>query len=587
MPIYYDILGVKKNASEKEIKAAYRELIKQYHPDINPNQAEALKHTQLINEAYSILKNPVKRYEYDNSLSLQEKSETAETFTYEDETRQPRFPQIRCEKCGRQDTTLKVTIFLRVVSFIVMTSKRGWGHILCSRCRIKYSLLFNLQVWLLGWWGFPWGPIYTIEALFTNFLGGIQPRENNADMFALLAYNFYQQNRFGEAYRILLESHKMKPTKERKKFLDYLSYCSPEKTSRSFFDRVFSLNPAWYNTPLLAILILVSYLFITSLNWNDERHFNTQYTSIYPTQLQKINAPERDFADLAETIGIDIDDFDNSVNKCNQEIKSVASYIKSKATMIRKTYEGSRTIYNYEFDRSKLNELVIHKYAESIRNEAYKSLNIMQSISFSDRFSLEEKKEKWNKLQIYLKQQLEFMTLSLFNVSLLEVSITFMKEFNKGFVSSITFESVKLIQEQPIFQNWLSKRNQSNHYFNLLVLLEKFKRNQNALIILDRELRLIESTLQSEKSTLNNLEKNLEYYESISLHDKYNSLVPQYNSLLKSIQNNIDKYNNLVLRHNELVKSLDINEVDKAFNNCLDTALIFPEFEKVDFNIAR
>ena len=218
MPTYYDILGVEQKASVQEIKTAYRELIKRYHPDKNPNQAEALKRTQIINDAYSVLKDPIKRSEYDNLLLLQNSSKLTEEYAHETEATQPEIPQIRCEKCGRQDVTLRVTIFIRVLSVILMTYKRGWSHILCSRCRIKYSLLFNLENWLLGWWGFPWGPIYTVEALLKNLAGGVQPLKNNADLFELLSYNFYQQNRHAEAYKVLLKSHIIKSSKKKKSF---------------------------------------------------------------------------------------------------------------------------------------------------------------------------------------------------------------------------------------------------------------------------------------------------------------------------------------------------------------------------------
>ena len=54
----YKILGVSPNASDEEIKQAYRRLAKQYHPDRNPGDEEAAKKMQLINAAYEQIKNP-------------------------------------------------------------------------------------------------------------------------------------------------------------------------------------------------------------------------------------------------------------------------------------------------------------------------------------------------------------------------------------------------------------------------------------------------------------------------------------------------------------------------------------------------
>jgi len=62
---YYKILGVEKTASEKDIKNAYRKLARKHHPDLNPNDAEANKRFQQLNEANEVLSDPEKRKKYD------------------------------------------------------------------------------------------------------------------------------------------------------------------------------------------------------------------------------------------------------------------------------------------------------------------------------------------------------------------------------------------------------------------------------------------------------------------------------------------------------------------------------------------
>ena len=66
MKDYYKTLGLDKNASEEDIKSAYRRLAKKYHPDVNPDNKEAEQKFKDINEAYEILKDPKKKAEYDN-----------------------------------------------------------------------------------------------------------------------------------------------------------------------------------------------------------------------------------------------------------------------------------------------------------------------------------------------------------------------------------------------------------------------------------------------------------------------------------------------------------------------------------------
>jgi DnaJ-class molecular chaperone len=62
---YYKILGVGRNASEKEIKSAYRKLARKYHPDVNPGDKAAEDKFKEIGEAYEVLSDPEKRRRYD------------------------------------------------------------------------------------------------------------------------------------------------------------------------------------------------------------------------------------------------------------------------------------------------------------------------------------------------------------------------------------------------------------------------------------------------------------------------------------------------------------------------------------------
>jgi len=62
---YYQVLGVDKKASDKDIKNAYRKLARKYHPDLNPNDAEAHKKFQQLNEANEVLSDAEKRKKYD------------------------------------------------------------------------------------------------------------------------------------------------------------------------------------------------------------------------------------------------------------------------------------------------------------------------------------------------------------------------------------------------------------------------------------------------------------------------------------------------------------------------------------------
>ena len=62
---YYEVLGVEKNASEAEIKKAYRKMAQKYHPDMNPGDKDAEAKFKEVNEANEVLSNPDKRARYD------------------------------------------------------------------------------------------------------------------------------------------------------------------------------------------------------------------------------------------------------------------------------------------------------------------------------------------------------------------------------------------------------------------------------------------------------------------------------------------------------------------------------------------
>ena len=62
---YYASLGVPRDADEKAIRRAYRKLARKYHPDVNPNNAEAEERFKQINEAYEVLSDREKRQKYD------------------------------------------------------------------------------------------------------------------------------------------------------------------------------------------------------------------------------------------------------------------------------------------------------------------------------------------------------------------------------------------------------------------------------------------------------------------------------------------------------------------------------------------
>ncbi len=91
---YYEVLGINKKATEDDIKKAYRKLARKLHPDLNPNDKDANKKFQQINEANEVLSDPLKRKKYD---------QYGENWQHGEEFEKARQSQSRTANAGAQN----------------------------------------------------------------------------------------------------------------------------------------------------------------------------------------------------------------------------------------------------------------------------------------------------------------------------------------------------------------------------------------------------------------------------------------------------------------------------------------------------
>jgi hypothetical protein len=194
---YYACLGVAPNANAEEIKSSYKRLAKKLHPDIN-RDSNAKSLFQRINNAYQILSDPDSRSAYDSLQYSKPEPEPSPNA----------LDPICCSHCGKVTAQPRSTVFFRTVSFILLTTKTPIQGIFCSACAAKLGLRASLLSALFGWWGFPWGPIWTISSIFTNAGGGRHSRAIDEKLIWYNALAFLSHGKLTISYALAQQLRK-------------------------------------------------------------------------------------------------------------------------------------------------------------------------------------------------------------------------------------------------------------------------------------------------------------------------------------------------------------------------------------------
>lgn len=292
MKDYYKILGVSRTASSNQIRQAYRVLCKKYHPDKNPSP-EATRIIQEVNEAYEVLSDTTRKTSYDLDLRSQVGSTTsrAESSTSGDQPEEV-IQEVFCEGCSIQDTTLRLSIFYVVASWLLGSSRNPHVHVFCAACRSKKSLRYNLQTLIGGWWH-PIGFFWTLHAVWFNTIGGKQPNQNNAALLALLGYNFYRKGNLDFAYVALKRSLALSPNADVEAMLNFLSARVSPPKPRPWNENLFSwkAHPAFYNAPLVTVVVagMVAVLSAVGSQSSDTTEFKP--IPVSPTESVQSESP--------------------------------------------------------------------------------------------------------------------------------------------------------------------------------------------------------------------------------------------------------------------------------------------------------
>jgi hypothetical protein len=181
---YYAVLQVAPTASAALIKAAYRQRAMELHPDRNKAKT-ATAEFQLLTAAYTVLSDSKQRAAYDTQAAVTEPKQTGNTTT---STAKPLPDPIACSVCSKITAQPRYAVFWEIKSFLVVSYRSPVQGIFCPACAEKKALRASGITWILGWWGIPWGPIYSVHAILSNIVGGEQPPLINAKILAYQAF---------------------------------------------------------------------------------------------------------------------------------------------------------------------------------------------------------------------------------------------------------------------------------------------------------------------------------------------------------------------------------------------------------------
>jgi DnaJ domain len=515
-PDYYQVLGCKYGCTAKEIKSAYHRLLFRFHPDRNSDPSAAGV-TARLNEAYSVLGDERKRALYDAWISTSQQATKA--ATEESPRSRPEIQQVKCAKCGRQDVTIRLSLMYYVVSLLFVTYRKGASGLWCQRCRIMESAKWTGVSGIVGWWSFPWGPVYTIQALFVNGKGGVQPRSQNAAILRVLGYQLYQQGRATEALVALRESLRLEPNLEASQLSDYLRQGKEQSTGWLRTGSVLGL--AMTAVPSLLVLAIVSYgiYLITTM----PSGYQTNYQAPHALDVKPVSnlgtGPRR---------------------RANDLIAELARIVESRAPVVGTHYEGTALVQDHELDRSKFEVRQLYPVADSIKAE-------LDSATDSD----------------------GFLSSAYFNAELFALSVDVVNKIDQGRPIDAQVHGVLQLGTDPVVSRWLENSRFQDNYQTLCRQLRSFSVRYRPGATTEE----LSNEYHRQDIQLDSLRARLTQLRSTGDVEPYNGLVSEYNAKIKV-------HNTLVGQSR--LRALAFKKLDLAFNRCLDPGILMSKFAKVD-----
>jgi hypothetical protein len=377
----------------------------------------------------------------------------------------------------------------------------------------------------MGWWGFPWGPIYTIEAIVTNAVGGRQPKRENAILLRTLGFLLYAEGAHVEAREALRASLRLEQNDQTSKLFDYLENTDTQAARWDYW-RFASGLPATILTGLAVSGILISA--------NRPTGYQARYqppATIWQTDLPTAGGIPAHVAGPTASANTGV----------NALVEQLAELVAARAPVVGTHIEGTAQVTDHVLDRSKFDAQELYPIAQTIRS------SIGTATGDAD----------------------GFLASSYFNASLFASSVDIQNRMEQGQPIGTQVSAVRRLAEVPVVRRWLDRSKFSQPYTELLSRLKRYERGYKP----GRSFAQLEAEGKSAKQRLADLQAQMERYKASGMVDAYNSLVTVHNALVEQF--------NRAARTLEY-GSTAAQKLDLAFNRCLDPAILLGRFDRVD-----
>ena len=488
MRTYYEVLGVSADAPADAIRQTYLRLLQIYHPDHN-RDPQAHKFTVELVEAYSVIGDPHRRAAYDRSRRSGTEPAEGVPKAKPHQAANPSIENIVCQQCGVQDASLRIASMTWVASLVFITKRGTRGGIWCVRCRSKQAAVWSTITGLFGWWGFPWGLIYTPRALYDNAKGGKQDKGPNANLLRVVGFQLFQAAQYSEAHAALEASLAFEPDAPTQGFKASVPPAANVNATSQRFVSAMTAVPSVFSTAIVVVCLI---LYVNR-------------PSGYAARYQQ---EQKDQAVVQANSGSQ-----GAKEKVNELAGQLGAAVEANATPVGSHQEGTTTIHDYQLDRSKYQAEVFSNISQQI--EPF--LNDPNANAGG------------------------FASSAYFNARLMAASISILNGFDEGQDVSEQVEEIDGLGADTRISGWLLGSRYSGPYYSLLPLLHKLANQRSqGMSSLERrsQLEALKSQIEDSESKIRVARTDSDAVSEHALVEAHNRFVQQYNGLVKAGKRN-------------------------------------------------